>query len=124
MTAGCGREGEEALPSVEPLSRTEFTGVLENFFEYEPLQAGRASRFRIHLTDLAEGTPVAEADITLKLLSGSKTIADARARPGSVAGVYLAELTPSAPGAVDLEFQVRTEALDETMRISGLSVAE
>ncbi len=106
------------------MSRTEFTELIENFFEYEPLQARRPSQFWIHLTDLVEGMPVAGADIRLKLLSGSKLIAEARARPGSVTGIYLAELTPSAPGAVDLEFQVRTGALDETMRISGLSVAE
>lgn len=123
LAAGCG-SGEEALPSAEPLSRTEFTGVIENFFEYEPLHAGRASQFRIHLTDLAEGTPVAGADITLKLLSGSKPVAEARARPGSVAGIYLADLTPSTPGVVDLEFQVRTESLDEAMRLSGFSVEE
>ena len=124
LTAGCGDAGEDALPRVEPLSRTEFTDLIESFFEYEPLQAGRASQFRIHLTDLAEGTPVALADVTLRLLSGSKPVAEARGRPGSVAGIYLAELTPSAPGVFDVELQVKTAALDETMRISGFTVAE
>lgn len=124
LAAGCGSVGEEALPSAEPLSRTEFTDLIENFFEYEPLQAGRPSRFRIHLTELAEGTPVAGADVALKLLAGSKAIAEARAQPGSVAGIYLAELTPSAAGAFDVVFQVRTEALDETMRVPGFSVQE
>ncbi|MGH9391415.1 MAG: hypothetical protein ACRD1Z_17555, partial [Vicinamibacteria bacterium] len=122
--AGCGDVGEDALPRVEPLSRTEFTDLIENFFEHEPLRAGRASQFRIHLTDLAEGTPVASAEVSLKLLSGSKPVAEARARPGSVAGIYLAELIPKAPGAFDVEFGVRTEALDETLRISGFTVAE
>lgn len=124
LTAGCGNEAQETHETADPLTRTEFTDLIENFFEYEPLQAGRVSRFRIHLTDLAEGTPVASADVSLKLLSGSKPVAEARARPGSVAGIYLTELTPSAPGAFDLELQVKTEALDETMRISGFTVAE
>jgi hypothetical protein len=52
-----------SAPSVEPLSRTEFTELIENFFEYEPLKAGRVSGFRIHLTNLVEGMPVAGADI-------------------------------------------------------------
>ncbi len=124
LAAGCGIVGENAPPSIEPLSRTEFTDRIENFFEYEPLQSGRASQFRIHLTDLGEGTPIAGADVSLKLLSGSKSAAEARARAGSVAGIYLTELTPSAAGAFDVEFQVRTETLDESMRLSGFSVAE
>ena len=124
LTAGCANEAQEAHDRAEPLSRTEFTELIENFFEYEPLQAGRPSQFRIHLTDLVEGMPVAGADISLKLLSGSKPVAEARARPGSVTGIYLAELTPPGAGAVDVEFQVRTEAFDETMTISGFSVAE
>jgi hypothetical protein len=124
LAAGCGNEAHDARESADFLSRTEFTELIENFFEYEPLKAGRVSRFRIHLTDLAEGMPVAGADIRLKLFSGSKPIAEARARPGSVTGIYLAEVTPLAAGAVDVEFHVTTEALDETMTIPGFSVAE
>ena len=124
LAAGCGNEAQDARESADFLSRTEFTDRVENFFEYEPLKTGRASQFRIHLTDLAEGTPVARAEISLKLLSGSKSVAEARARPGSVAGIYLAELTPSAAGAFDMELRVTTEALEETMRISGFSVEE
>src|SRR5262245_2562128 len=49
----------------EPIARTEFTDRVENFFEYEPLHAGKASQFRIHLTDLSDGAPVEKAAVTL-----------------------------------------------------------
>src|SRR5215467_421415 len=56
-----------AVAATEPetLSRTEFTDRIENYFEYEPLHAGKATPFRIHLTDLSDGSPVAQAQVTL-----------------------------------------------------------
>jgi hypothetical protein len=62
MLHGCSSEGpassqpHEAEP--EAIARTEFSDRVENFFEYEPLQAGKPSQFRIHLTDLSDGAPV------------------------------------------------------------------
>ena len=49
----------------EALARTEFTDRVENFFEYEPLHAGKPSQFRIHLTDLSDGSPVEQAKVSL-----------------------------------------------------------
>ncbi|MGH9320189.1 MAG: hypothetical protein ACRD21_21240 [Vicinamibacteria bacterium] len=120
--AGCQRPAEEAEGGAKPLSRTEFTERIENFFEYDPLRAGRPSQFRIHLTELSEGSPVAGADVSLRLLSESVAVVESEARAGKVAGIYLAEVTPSSPGSFDVEFRVRTSSLDETMRLSGFSV--
>ncbi len=63
---GCSR----TQPAVEEheeeaLSRTEFTERIENFFEHDPLKAGKPSQFLIHLTDLSDGTPVEKAEVTL-----------------------------------------------------------
>src|SRR5262245_19181204 len=55
----------EAHDGPEPIARTEFTDRVENFFEYEPLHAGKASQFRIHLTDLSDGSPVEKAQVSL-----------------------------------------------------------
>lgn len=70
--AGCGsgkkaeaQHGEEE----EAESRTEVTDRIENFFEYDPLKAGKPSQFLIHLTDLSDGTPVEKADVTLSVRS-------------------------------------------------------
>src|SRR5918992_2839546 len=67
--AGCGSGKQDAAEhggeEEEAESRTEFTDRIENFFEYEPLKAGKPSQFLIHLTDLSDGTPVEKADVTL-----------------------------------------------------------
>lgn len=124
LTAGCGSEAQDARETPDTLSRTEFTDRIENFFEYEPLRSNRVSRFRVHLTDLAEGTPVGEGEVALRLLSGSQIVAETRARPGSSAGIYLLDVTPPARGDFVIEFHIKMEALDETMRLSGFSVTE
>jgi hypothetical protein len=54
---------------VEALARTEFTARIENFFEYEPIKAGKPSQFRIHLTDLSDGSPVEKAEVTMIIRS-------------------------------------------------------
>jgi hypothetical protein len=54
----------------EAIARTEFTDRIENFFEYEPLRAGKPSMFRIHLTDLADGSPVEQAQARIVRISG------------------------------------------------------
>src|SRR5215831_15648670 len=66
---GCSSSNHTAspAPAAEPeaLSRTEFTDRVENYFEYEPLHAGKPSQVRIHLTDLSDGFPVEKAEVTL-----------------------------------------------------------
>jgi len=109
--------------SQETLSRTEFTDRIENFFEYEPLRAGKASRFNIHLTDLSEGSPVGNAEVTLIARSGNgKEVASSEARPGRVPGIYVAELALPRPGRYGLEFHVLTSGLDERMPLHGFLV--
>ena len=55
----------------EALARTEFTERIENFFEYGPLKAGKPSQFLIHLTDLSDGAPVEQAEVTLTVRAKS-----------------------------------------------------
>jgi hypothetical protein len=46
--AGCSESEPEIATTteeVEAIARTEFTDRLENFFEYEPLRAGKPSQF-------------------------------------------------------------------------------
>src|SRR6266516_2936449 len=86
-----------STPATEPeaLSRTEFTNRVENYFEYEPLRTGKPSQVRIHLTDLADGSPVEKAEVTLAVRpSGSAdSIVQTTSRIGKVTGIYVAELT-------------------------------
>ena len=115
---------ETAEPETETLSRTEFTQRVENFFEYEPLRSGKPSAFLIHLTDLSDGSPVAQAEVTLVVSpKGSRdSITQAVSRAGKVTGIYVAELTVPRPGGYDIEFHIKNAKLDERMTLSDFEV--
>lgn len=121
VAVSCGAAPNE-VPGETPLTRTEFTDRIENFFEYDSLRAGRESRFLIHLTDLREGSPVQGADVVLRLLSSERIVAETTAVPGPVAGIYVAAIHPPESGACDVEFSVRSDSVDETMRLTGFTV--
>lgn len=123
LSTGCSRpappkvEAEEETPS-----RTEFTSRIENFFEYEPLKAGKPSRFLIHLTDLVDGAPVEKAEVVLSVRRKNGEIAKTTARVGKVTGIYVADLTIPGAGPCDIEFHVTREKLDERLPLTGFHV--
>ena len=122
--AACGsRPQAEAEAEEEAESRTEFTDRIENFFEYDPLKAGKPSQFLIHLTDLSDGTPVEKADVTLSVRSkGGAEVAQIKAKVGKVTGIYVAEVAIPSPGDYDIEFHVRNPKIDERMPLSDFKV--
>src|SRR5215216_2998331 len=90
LSASCSsRQQPEAKTEEEALARTEFTDRVENYFEYEPLKAGRQSQFLIHLTDLSDGTPVEKAEVmvTIRKQGAGAEIAQTKARVGKVTGI-------------------------------------
>lgn len=107
----------------EAIARTEFTDRIENFFEYDPLKAGQASQFLIHLTDLSDGTPVEKAEVTLitRAKSGAEVM-QTKARAGKVTGIYVADVSIPAKGDYDIEFHVRNAKLDERMALTDFKV--
>jgi hypothetical protein len=122
--AGCvSRRQADAEHEGEAESRTEFTERVENFFEFDPLKAGRPSQFLIHLTDLSDGTPVAGAEVTLSARpKGGGGAVQTKAKVGKVTGIYVAEVTLPNPGEYDIEFHIRNEKLDERMPLSDFKV--
>ena len=107
----------------ETLSRTEFTERIENFFEHDPLKAGKPSQFLIHLTDLSDGTPVEKAEVTLvtRAKDGSEVM-QTKARIGKVMGIYVADVSIPNPGDYDIEFHVENAKLDERMPLKDFKV--
>jgi 5-hydroxyisourate hydrolase-like protein (transthyretin family) len=107
----------------EALSRTEFTGRIENFFEHDPLKAGKPSQFLIHLTDLSDGAPVEKAEVTLitRTKDGGEVM-QTKARVGKVTGIYVADVSIPNRGDYDIEFQVKNEKLDERMSLKDFKV--
>jgi len=121
---GCAEPPQPEAEVEEALARTEFTERVENFFEYSPLHAGKASQFLIHLTDLADGTPVEGAKVVLTVRPrGSDTsILQATAQIGKVTGIYVVEVTIPQAGQHDIEFHISNPKLDERMLLSGFEV--
>jgi len=126
LLVGCSRPAPPPAPAAEPetLARTEFTGRVENYFEYEPLRSGKPSQVRIHLTDLSDGSPVTQAQVTLVVRApGSDgVLAQTTSRIGKVDGIYVAELTVPKPGEFDIEFHIKNTKLDERMPLSNFKV--
>ncbi len=128
MLPGCSSSNpaESPAPDAEPeaIARTEFTDRVENFFEYEPLHAGKPSQVRIHLTDLSDGSPVEKAEVSLIIRPSGGTGAGAAtmARVGKVTGIYVAELNIPQPGEYAIEFHIKNPKLDERMPLSDFKV--
>ena len=121
---GCSRTQPAAEQhEEEALSRTEFTERIENFFEHDPLKAGKPSQFLIHLTDLSDGTPVEKAEVTLvtRAKDGSEVM-QTKARVGKVTGIYVADLSIANRGDYDIEFHVKNPKLDERMPLKDFKV--
>jgi hypothetical protein len=119
-TASPGEHAEEP----EAIARTEFTDRVENFFEYEPLYAGKASQFRIHLTNLSDGYPVekAEVSLTVRPKGGNDTVVQTTALVGRVTGIYVAELNIPRSGEYDIEFHIKNATLDERLPLTDFKV--
>ena len=124
VLAGCSSDKKaEHAEEEEAESRTEFTDRIENFFEYDRLQAGKPSQFLIHLTDLSDGTPVEKADVTLYIRSkGGAEVGQVKAKVGKVTGIYVAEVTIPSAGDYDIEFHVKNPKLDERMPLKDFKV--
>jgi hypothetical protein len=123
--AACGSSADKAETEEEEeaLARTEFTERIENFFEYSPLRAGKPSQFLIHLTDLNDGTPVENAEVTLLVRKkGANDFNEIKAKVGRVTGIYVAEVEIAEKGSYDIEFRVKNEKLNEKMPLEGFEV--
>ena len=120
---GSGQKAEGEHEEEEALSRTEFTDRIENFFEHDPLKAGKQSQFLIHLTDLSDGTPVEKAEVTLFIRAkGGGEVGQVKSKVGKVTGIYVADVTIQSAGDYDIEFHVKNAKLDERMALTDFKV--
>jgi len=126
--SGCSNSRPTASPppagEPEAIARTEFTDRVENYFEYEPLHAGKPSQVRIHLTDLSDGSPVEKAEVSLAVRpkGGNNTLVQTTARVGKVTGIYVAELNVPRGGEYDIEFHIKNARLDERLPLGDFKV--
>lgn len=122
--SACSAKKEAAAEHEEEvLSRTEFTKRVENFFEFDPLKAGKESNFLIHLTDLSDGTPVEKAEVTLLIRNKSGAeVGRTIAKVGRVTGIYVAAVEIPQAGDYDIEFRIKNQKLDERMPLADFKV--
>ena len=126
--AACSKQEPAApAPAAEEAafnSRTEFTNRIENYFEYAPMRVGKPSQIRIHLTDLSDGSPVEQAQVTLAMRpkGSDEPVLQTTSRIGKVAGIYVAELTPTKAGDYDIDFHIKNDKLDERLPLSNFKV--
>ena len=123
----CSNREPAAAPAAEEaeaIARTEFTDRIENYFEYEPLHSAKPSQVRIHLTDLSDGSPVEQAEVTLivRLRGSPDAIMQTVSRVGKVTGIYVADLAIPKPGDYDIEFHIKNSKLDERLPLSNFKV--
>lgn len=126
-----GPSGEHsASPSASPaeeeeaIARTEFNERLENFFEFDAFKPGHASQFLIHLTDLTTGKPVSKAEVTLTARGpNGNEIKTVQAKVGKVTGIYVAELELSEPGTYGIDFHIKNDIINETMKLKDFEVS-
>ena len=124
LFASCkARQQPQTEHEEEALARTEFTARVEDYFEYEPLKAGKRSQFLIHLTDLSDGTPVEKADVTLVTRSkGGGEVLQTKARIGKVTGIYVADVVIPSSGDYDIEFHIKNAKIDERLPLTDFKV--
>lgn len=124
LLAACGSSPKpKAEHEEEALARTEFTDRIENFFEYDPLKAGKPSQFLIHLTDLSDGTPVEKAEVTLiTRTKGGSEVMQTKARVGKVTGIYVADVAIPNAGDYDIEFHIKNPKLEQRLPLTDFKV--
>ena len=122
--AGCNNAAN-TTPVVQPerLTKTLFTEKLGVFLVYAALKAGRPSEFELHLTNLAEGTPVARAEVTLQLRAKNNQAGTTiKAQASSTTGVYTVPVTFPKPGEYDIECELKHEHLSGRLTLTDFDV--
>lgn len=115
---------EDHGAEVEAIARTEFSKRLLNFFEFSPLKPQEKSSFLIHLTDLKSGEPVAQADVKLVVKGpNGKELDTIQAKVGRVTGIYVAEVKIPIAGSYGIDFVVKNDKLQDTMKLQGFEVS-
>ncbi len=108
----------------EVVSRTEYTLRVENFFQFQPLHAGKPSQFRIELKDVSDDSHIKGAQVTLTVrrVGTLQPVTTASTRPDKASGIYLTSLTIPAAGTYTIEFRIKNGKFDERMLVDFFEV--
>lgn len=122
LLSGCGQSDETAASAApEGGSVTLWTATSELFMEYPALIVGKDTRFAVHLTWLADFTPVTEGALTLRLKSSAGGEVTGTAEKPTSPGIYRPTIIFDQPGTYRLELIINGRSTD-TLRVESLEV--
>ena len=122
--AACSRaHSNTPAAETERLTKTVFTEKLGAYLVYAPLKVGQPSNFALHLTDLAEGTPVGGAEITLNARAKSTQAATQfKAAASDTTGVYIAQVSLPKAGEYYIECEIKHTKFSGRLTLTDFDV--
>ena len=123
LTACSRAAGNAPQAEIKHLSHTVFTEKVGAYLVYQPLKAGQPSEFALHLTDLAEGTPVGQAEINFTARAkGNQVPTHFKAQASKTTGVYTAQVVLPKSGEYDIEFEIKHEKFAGRLTMADFDV--
>ncbi len=127
LLAGCGGPPDQPPPAAEPEPRpsvavTRWSPKTELFVEYPMLQAGKVSRFAVHLTDLASFRPLEKANVAVELDHGGGAVERFSVGSPSRPGIFGVDVTPARSGQPAMTIRVRSASLEDSHALGPVSV--
>jgi membrane fusion protein, heavy metal efflux system len=124
VVGACSGVREPAPPSgeVDPpaVDVTVWTDRTELFMEYPPLVAGAQVRFAIHLTDLADFSPVREGRVVVRF--EGETIERFEVEGPSTPGIFGVDVTVPAARRYQLAVELHGARLSDEHRVGAVTV--
>lgn len=124
LGSSCGRGEAPAAPAPEAddptVAVTTWTERTELFMEYPPLVAGQQARFAIHLTNLADFSPVREGRVVVRFQG--ETIERFEASGPSTPGIFGVDVTIPAARRYELAIELHAPGLTDEHRAGAVTV--
>jgi RND family efflux transporter MFP subunit len=100
---------------------THWTDRTELFMEYPLFVAGESGRSAIHVTDLADFSPLGEGEAIVALRSEAGRVLEFRGGP-SRPGIFGVDLEADRPGVYEMTLRVETPALQDLHELGPVTV--
>lgn len=104
---------ETEAETVEEVVVTRWTDSTELFMEHPALRVGAASRFAIHLTDLASFEPLREGRVVVSLDYGGGRVDEFATDHPSRPGIFGVDVIPSRSGLPAMAIRVESSSIED-----------
>lgn len=115
-------EHDDHAHEAEPVVITQYNQNSELFMEHPPLVQGEAVRLIVHLTRMADFSPITQGSLAARLIAASGEIYAMTAPQPARDGIFLPQITPPFAGTVTMELILRSPQMDTVHRIEGVAV--